>query len=230
MNRLMKARFGIFVVMLLLMPLAFSLSKAHADTITFNMNTVYSGGTPSGSAPWATATISDTGTNTVTLTMDNLLSSPQFISDWYFNLDPAEVGSVTGSDFNYKSGFAANSTQVGEDGFKADGGGYYDIDINWLTSQGNRFVGGDKAVYTITASGLDAQDFLYLSTQSGGHGTHYSAIHVQGIPPCGDSAWVGSDKANVPEPGTMALFGMGLALAGALSFVRRKRVKNCKSR
>ncbi|MDA8086941.1 MAG: PEP-CTERM sorting domain-containing protein [Nitrospiraceae bacterium] len=229
----MKTRSGIFAVMVMLAAFVFlfSLSGAQAATIQFDLDTVITGGTPAGSTPWARATVADSGPDTVTLTMENLLTSGQFISQWDFNLDPAELGNVTAGDFTPVSGFVANDTPpvlVGENQYQAGGagnGGLYDIEFDWLTSHSHRFLGGNSAVYTITAPGLDAADFLFLSTLANGHDSnYYSAAHVQGIPPSDDSSWIGNtEPKQVPEPGTILLFGTGMVLAGVLSFSLRRQ-------
>src|SRR5688500_8097342 len=72
---------------------AFLAAPSHAAVVTYNLDVEFSGATaPSGPAPWATASFDDSygGPNTVRLTMTTGgLTGSEFLSGWYFNLDPA---------------------------------------------------------------------------------------------------------------------------------------------
>lgn len=197
------------------------LGTAHASTIAFNLTDIFSTGSavPSLAAPWGRATFSDSGANAVTLTLEALnLAGTEFISGWYFNLSPfptpltiTPVTELTGT-----------TVKTGEDGFKADGDGYYDIWFNFLTAaSGARFQSGMTLVYTFQATGLDAMDFLALS-QGSPNKSYYTAAHIQGIngdPAAG--AWVKDDP--VPEGGPLLLMGGGMVVIGALRHRIRKR-------
>ena len=67
-----------------------------SQAIVFNLNTVYTGATPGGVAPWMTITINDVSTDVVNMIIShNATSAPgQFISDVYFNIAPS-VSSVS---------------------------------------------------------------------------------------------------------------------------------------
>jgi hypothetical protein len=84
-------------------------SAANAAVITFNLTTEFSGGTaPVGSTPWATATFDDSfgGANTARLTMmAGNLSGTEFISAWYFNLNPALRVFDIQSDIQWGNGY-----------------------------------------------------------------------------------------------------------------------------
>ena len=218
---------------LVLLILAFFLAiplPTQADTLTYNLNYVFSGQTPSGPSPWLTATFTDTGLNTVRLTMDaSGLSGSEFVDGkgndkgWFFNLDPTK--DPTKLTFVFVSGNDANSIVTGTNAFKADGDGSYDILFQWDPKPEDRLIEGQTAVCDITSSeaGLLASWFDYLSEPSPGSGfLFHSAAHVQGIGPGGeDSGWIGDrNGGKIPEPSTLLLIGSGLL---GLALCARKR-------
>jgi len=206
---------GVCFAFLLVVP------SAQADILTFDLSMEFSGGTPpAGTAPWLRAEFNDFGSpGYVRLTMTALnLTNKEFVSKWYFNLDP--VMDPTSLTFwgPYKTGsFNDPVISTGIDAFKADGDGKYDIKFRFATGGGaaRRFTDGDVARYWIYGAGVTASSFDYLSAPAGGHGPFPTAAHVQGIGPCGaDSGWV-----TVPEPMTIGTLGLG----GLTFLVRRRR-------
>ncbi len=142
-------------------------SSIRAD-IVYNFGDTFSGTSPAGTAPWLTATFHTVSTGTVTLTLNSQLqSSTEFISDVYFNTNPA--GLVPASlAFAQNSGVSFSGATLGEDCCKADGDGYYDIEIDFPTSQGSRFGQGSSAVFTFTGTGITEDYFDFLSSPGGG--------------------------------------------------------------
>ena len=192
---------------------------ASASVLTYDLSVEFSGATPpAGAAPWLRAVIDDGGSPgsvTMALSTPNLVAV-EFVSKWYFNLDPLlDPTSLIFSAPTKVGSFTDPSISLAVDAFKADGDGKYDIKLDFAVNDGfpTRFGVGDAVTYTITGiPTLTASSFNYLSLPAGGHGPFETAAHVQGIYG-NDSGWV-----TVPEPATMSLLGIG-----ALGLVRRRR-------
>lgn len=182
--------------------------------------------TPAGPAPWLRATFLQNGANNVRLTMDSLLIDPREFVDgnqgWYFNLDPnldpAQLVFTFVSATNFAGSVAINT---GIDFTNADGGGLYDIQFDFPAGPpAQRFGVGAQLVYDISLAGLVEQSFNYLSSESqnAGNGTFRSAAHVQGIQSGAGSSHIGDGDGGgiqqIPEPGILLLFGIGLVGMG----------------
>jgi hypothetical protein len=200
--------------------LLFNPVSSKADTITFDLNYVFSGTTPSGSPPWLKAKFDDGGgTGSVTLTLTGYLGS-QFVSEWDFNFNDSlnlnELGIIQ------SSGPSATITKD-KNNVKADGDGKFDIGLGFDTSEGgNRFDDGDVAVFTLSLAGITANSFDFKSDTGGGEGVYHTGAHIQGIPPIPpatktESGWIG-DGVPVPEPGILILLGIAMSAIGAASW------------
>lgn len=209
--------------------------SASADTVTYNFGSVSSGGTPSGTAPWVQATFTDAGmpANTVQLTLNGAnLSGSEFVSCWYFNLDPSlNAAALTFTATGSTGSFTIPTVQTGTDAFKAGPDGKFDVLLGFSTAgdSSSRFTSGDSLTFDISGiTGLTANDFDTLSTCAGGSGLYSSAVHIQSIDG-GDSAWVNpistlvqndSVDRQVPDHSTtVALLGASLLV---IEGMRRK--------
>jgi hypothetical protein len=197
-----------------------------AATFTYPLNIEFSGATePEGPTPWLTATFVDFDTNEVLLTLSaSGLTDAEFVSEWYFNFDPAfNPGARITFPLIISGPPYLPGTGIGANNFQADGETEkFDIVFQFETANNpNRFTAGESAVYLFTGTGgpdLAAEDFNFLNED----GTFYSAAHVQGIGANDNlSGWVASP---IPEPGTILLLVAGLA--GLFGIRRFKFKKN----
>jgi len=210
------------VLFALLVAFALAAPSAQATTLTLELDFEFSGASdPGGTPPWVTATFDDSygGSNQVELTLatNNLIGS-EFVSEWYLNFDPSldptdlTITHLSGQD-------AAQGVAVGENLFKADGDGHYDIRFDFHPpANSDKFLAGEESVWVISYTGdIDVSSFDFYSVESTGNGVYTSAAHIQGIGD-GDSGWIGSDGAPpppVPEPTAALVFGIGAVLMGA---------------
>jgi len=203
----------IFFLSLLILGLTMLPVPSQGATITYNLDYVFSGATPANSAPWLRVTFEDVAGG-VQLTMEDLnLAAGEFLGKEAFDLNIDPNLTVAALGINWVSGRVADIVSKGEDAFKADGDGFYDILFGF--NEGNRFVAGDTSVYLLTLAGITANSFAFESTPGGGAGVYFAASHVQGIG-C-DSGWIGASTP-VPEPLTLLLVGSGL-----IPFIRLRK-------
>lgn len=184
---------------------------AFGSVITMNMNTTLSG-SPPGSGPWLTATFTDVAANEVrlTLTPQSSVGASDDVADVYLNYSgtpalsslvfsaPTVVGAVSNVTINK----AAHS-------YHAVGDGYYDIEIGFAGVGTGQFQYGDSISWDITATGLDAADFDYQSSNSTGtlrNGGYYAAAQLA----CDEASYVGAPDAtsSVPEPATFIVWSL----------------------
>jgi hypothetical protein len=165
------------------------LAPIDAKALTFTLNDVFNGDSPTSSAPWLTAEFATLSVGTVKLTLtSNLNVESEFFSDVAFNVNPIFLPSSINIVQNPVANPAAKSfSHSTYDGQNVQGGGDlgkgFDIRIDWTTAnnQGGvgRFNNSDVVYFLISANGLTADDINFVNT--GGANAHIAA-HVQGIP------------------------------------------------
>ena len=205
---------------------------ASASTLTYNFGQVSGGTAPAGSPPWLQAVFTDNGlpANTINLTLSaGNLSGGDFVTCWYFNVNPAL--NPTGLSFTVSSSsgsFAGPSIQTGANGFKAGPDGKFDLLFGFTSTGDNstRFTSGDSLTLTISGiSGLTVNDFSALSTCAGGNGAYPSAARIVSDSP----GWVNQDSTlrqngdrtpAVPDGATTSVL-LGVSLV-AIEGLRRK--------
>lgn len=204
---------------------AVSIVPAHAAVVTFEYTESFGAVSPDGSSPWATATFDDGGgTGSVTLTMTASADiGAADITEMYFNLVDDSQTTLDGLGFTFDSGVeATNSVTATTNAFRAGGDGFYDILFDYPPPPGNAtlFSAGLSSVYTITGTGLTANDFnVFGEPGPGGNaGPFLSVARFQSTGVDGQgSDFVGA----VPVPAAVWLFGSGLL--GLVGVARRKR-------
>ena len=224
---------------LLVAALAASPLIASASTLTFDLDTVFTGGTPGGTTPWITAVFDDSldafGADGVQLklTAANLLPG-EFVTQWAFNLNTALIATdltftqVTNATTGLVVPGGISTSVNAENALGANGLKNFDITFNFPGKNqpaGNRFELGDVFIVDISrVGGLVAGDFDYINVLNG---VAHTGAHIQGIYGMGeDSSKIvgdggGGGGGSIPEPSTYAAFA-GLA-ALALGFGRRRQ-------
>lgn len=195
----------------------FGVAGAQAAVVSFEFDTHFAGGSGPTSTPWLTATFDDGGTpGSVELTLSTSgLTDNEFVSKWYFNLEPFQS-----INFTHLSGVAPTGTSSGEDAFKAGGDGYFDILIQYATTAVNRFGAGLESVLLLEAAGLTAEMFNAMSLGGGlAKDGFLVAAHVQGGLG-GGSSWVTTgDEGEGPSPTPIPIMGALPLLLSALGLL-----------
>lgn len=160
---------------------------ASAD-VSFDFNTVQTGGTPGGPTPWATLDGVQSGSDTVfTLTFNNFVGAGAD-TEFLKQLDITYTGDLSGSAIN-ESEAGITSKSLG--GF-TDAGIHFDAKIGFSTpNNANRVEPGESVQFTITNT--DANDFSF------------AMLHINALPGGGS----GKVIQGVPEPASMAALGFG---------------------
>ncbi len=205
-------------------------TPARAAIWSLSYGSVYTGDTPTSSAPWLTATFDDSDPLGVWLTLNaSLETSSEFISTVKFNFNPALNLDLLNFSSSTTNGAALPTTTKGS----ITGQGLtFDFEFGFQESSGlGRFDGTDEfetfLLYGPNGAGgsLSIGDFQFLSDANGENVPQYSLAHVQGLPPAteggpGRSGWIapgeggGGPPTGVPEPGTILLLGSALAALG----------------
>ena len=193
---------------------------SHAE-VTFNLDTVISGSTPSGSAPWLTATFANGAADQVVLTLTNNMGSGLYITDLLFNTSLGVPSSLLFAPSSYTGTPSISNDQTKAGSPTSLQAGLFNIDVPFTGLV--KFDNTTPVFLEISAAGLTENSFNVLSAPGGTGflGTSYlMAAGVQDFSN-GSSSSIGFTSVSaVPEPEIYAMLGFGLALMAFL--VRRK--------
>ena len=214
--------------------LATTAGSAHALVYSFSDASTFNGGpsptatpgSPGSSTVYATATFSDTSAGVVQLVMRTLTNlSPYYLNDWAFNF---VNGTLITSITHTTADIAATKVTLDPNNFKLTGAGdpIFDFGFNFSTANPGQLAFPNTSTYLITgiSAGFNSNVFNSVSFNQDGSTTpaYSAAIHVQGGP--GQSYAVsgndrGGSQGTVPEPGSVALIGLGIL---GVALVRRR--------
>ena len=226
---------------------AISVISGPPGSVTYSFDTVLTGGTPGGAAPWVVVTFTDSAPNKVTANFTvpaTGLTSGEFLTKFYFNYN----SELNGGSFAMSptAVTVANGYQATVDSFKfgsaagsAGAGFVFDLLIDYATANSGggaaRLKAGESVTFDIaytpaanSAVVFNALDLFEKAPDKGGSPGPYAEAHLQGIAGSGEnSSWVipggtPSFLSTVPEPGSsfalICLLSSGVVLRG-----RRRR-------
>jgi len=215
-------------------------AAAHADTLTFVLDTEYSGAQqPEG---YLSLTFADVGTNHVRLTIQGALGNAgkEKVFGVYFNIDPT-LTSASGFDMQlaFNAGassgsFSPASSTISPNSYVAGGDMWHDARVSFSPGgvSSSIFNGNDAAVFDITSAGgntsFDVSSFDFVSQPGGANGPLRAAAHIGGVYDPNHSSGPGNDEGSgwvtelpvIPLPHSWMMAGGGLLV---LSSIRRRR-------
>lgn len=199
-------------------------------SITWEFNNSFADGTPPAPAPWLVATLSQSGSGVVDVTISFPSAQPANLKLFWFGLNfagDASTLSVSGLsssiDVFQSQASWGNDVNAFPNVFKADGDGYYDL---VLQNSGDGILTSPGTLsFQITGTDITPESFN-TGSFGGAKGSFLAAAHIGGY---ASSIWVsgqpGGDTPQVPEPTTL-LAGLLLLLpfgASAIRIIRKNR-------
>lgn len=178
-------------------------------TITWNFNSIYTGGTVPVPGPWYTVTITNAGANTVNFVLTNDLPTSGPYASVASSIFPGELDLF--SSIDPKSLTLSNVSAVGLTMNKLSGPDHnLSFEIDYPNGTGH-LLPPLGASWTLSGAGLNENSFLGQIPPA--------ILHIQGLPSQnGGSTW--AKPGAVPEPASMAALAIG-----AVTLLARRRRK-----
>ena len=177
---------------------------ASAD-FSWDFNTVITGDTPGGTAPWANLSGTQSGSDVSFVLTFNSFVGAGSTTEFLKQLDLTYGGTIDGTQTLDTTDASITGYTVGS---FTDASYHFDIKMDFETSNAgggaNRVKPGDTVLFTI--NNVNADDFTF------------AMLHINGTPGQAGSGKVAPGA--VPEPASMAALGMG-----ALGLLARRRRK-----
>lgn len=196
--------------------MAMSAARAEIVTYFFADSGLYNGIGVNNTGVFATASFTDVaaangniGYVELVMSVDSALQTHAYVNDWAFNSDDIAFNA------DHLSGEVAKSFKIGSNVVNNFGGtsNLNDFDLGFSFSNGDgQLAAGATSTYKLIGTGLSASSFKTANAID-----IFSAVHVQGYGNGTSSFYKGvtvvdtiNPPSEVPEPGTVALFGLGL--------------------
>ena len=188
------------------------LGSASAATLQLNIDSIFSGpGVPEGPTPWVAVTVDDSYGVAITVrrSIEAVgLVGIEYISEIYLNFDSTlDSTNLSFTEItNPTSMNPATDISTGNNLYKANGDGFFDIHFDFPPPPGNfasKFTSGETVVIDLTyTSAISADSFAYQSVNSQGGYDPFAAVHIKSIGPNEESVWSGAPVAafEIPEP------------------------------
>jgi hypothetical protein len=201
-----------------------------ASAFTIDINTFLTGSVNTTNATVATLTLTQNGANvdfSFANSVHNLagnVGDDAFISKLLFSYD-GQLGGAPFSNFGGTQLVSANNFTINPNGKDAAYDFYLDLGLP-TSANGNRFFDGEVATWTInnvlvgnfthpvSGSGVDALALVHIQQVGAGVGGTGSLKYI------GNQSVEINPTVTVPEPGTVALMGLGLL---GLGFATRRK-------
>ncbi|HZQ46453.1 MAG TPA: hypothetical protein VFC07_05535, partial [Verrucomicrobiae bacterium] len=128
--------------------------RSAAAAFVYKFDDVFDGAKPGGGSPYITTSFTDLSSGVVQLKISaSGLVGNEYLSGLFLNLDSSEKpGDLNFTYVGGSGGFSQPKISTGENKFKADGVGKFDIDLTFSAKTSKAFSANEYVIYNITSS------------------------------------------------------------------------------